>query len=119
MKHNKIILLVEDDIEIATRLMSKILALSNIDSVYHTTQIKEAISFLETTTPDLIILDLKLPDGNGMEILKKVKRNSSKIIVFMFSINSELRNICLRNGADKFFDKKEGSDKLLDSLRLL
>lgn len=119
MIKNKIILLIEDDIEVGNRLIKQISNLSNVGSLHWKKQLKESYLFLHETEPDIIILDLKLPDGIGIELLKKVKKKKTDIRVFIFSINSELKNICLRNGADQFFDKKDGTEKLLKVLDAL
>lgn len=116
MNKNKSILLVEDDIEIGSRLIRKISKLSDYYLIYRAKDLKEAFLFLEHTRPDIIILDLKLPDGSGIELLKKVKKKNSNIKILVFSINSELKNFCLRSGADEFFDKKDGVEKLLKVL---
>ncbi len=116
MINNKTVLLIEDDIEIGKWLIKQISGISNIGSVHWGTRLKESFLLFEQIEPDIIILDLKLPDGSGIEILKKVKALNSTVKVYVFSINSELKNICLRKGADGFFDKSCDGEKLMDTL---
>ena len=111
------VLLIEDDFEIGKWLEKRIMELSNIKSFNWETSIEKALIALSLNNPDVIILDLNLPDGNGIDLLKKIKsiKNNSK--VFIFSVNNELRKTCLRLGADCFFDKTTDSEKLIESLK--
>lgn len=111
------VLLIEDDFEIGKWLEKRIMKLSNIKSFNWETSIEKALIALSLNNPDVIILDLNLPDGNGIDLLKKIKsiKNNSK--VFIFSVNNELRKTCLRLGADYFFDKTTDSEKLIESLK--
>lgn len=116
MINNKTILLIEDDIEIGKWLIKQISGISNIESVHWGTRLSESFLLFEQIEPDIIILDLKLPDGSGIEMLKKVKTINSTVKVYVFSINSELKNTCLRKGADGFFDKSVDSHKLISTI---
>lgn len=111
------ILLIEDDFEIGKWLEKRILKLDNIESLNWEINIEKASIALSLNNPDIIILDLKLPDGNGIDLLKKIKRSKHKSKVYVFSVSNELRNICLRLGADCFFDKTTDSEKLIESLK--
>lgn len=111
------VLLIEDDFEIGKWLEKRILELVNIQSLSWDTSIEKALKSLSLNNPDIIILDLKLPDGNGIDLLKKIKKTNKKSKVYIFSVNNELRNVCLRLGADCFFDKTTDSEKLIESLK--
>lgn len=107
------ILLVEDDFEIGNWLKKRIEALDNISSLQWETNLEDSYAFLVKNTPDILILDLKLPDGSGIDLIKKIKRDKISTKIFIFSINSELKNTCLRLGVDKFFDKSSDSEALI------
>lgn len=110
------VLLVEDDVEIGKWLEKRILKLNNIKSLSWETRIEKASMVLLLNHPDVIILDLNLPDGNGINLLKKIKGIKRKFKVYIFSVNNELRKTCLRLGADHFFDKTKDSEKLIERL---
>lgn len=107
------ILLVEDDAEIADWLADRIEQNREIASFTWNASISEAQVSLMRMIPDLIILDLKLPDGNGIEILKTIKHRQLSVKVIIFSINTGMKNACLRLGAHAFFDKIGGGDDLM------
>ncbi|WP_100612915.1 response regulator [Confluentibacter lentus] len=111
------VLLIEDDFEIGKWLGKRILELSNIESLSWETSIEKALINLSLNNPDIIILDLKLPDGNGIDLLKKIKKAKKESKVFIFSVSNELRKTCLRSGADCFFDKTTDSEILIKSLK--
>lgn len=115
VKYN--LLLVEDDFEISKKLFTTFKDLNSIDVVDVSENVKEGIEKLSTSKYDILILDLNLPDGNGIEVLKWVKEKKIAIKVFIFSLNTELKKICLRLGADQFFDKSNDFDSLLEHIK--
>ena len=50
---------------------------------------KEAKEKLETSNPDLVLLDITLPDGNGFEICKYIKANKNIPIIFLTAKDEE------------------------------
>lgn len=111
------VLLIEDDFEIGKWLNKRILELNNIASLSWETSIEKALTALSHNNPDIIILDLNFPDGNGIDLLKKIKNTKQESKVYIFSVNTELRNVCMRLGADYFFDKTKESEELIASLK--
>lgn len=110
------ILLIEDDFEIGKWIEKRIAELNNIESLRWETDLKGAFNALVQSIPDIVILDLKLPDGNGIEFLKKIRMQNIQTKVYVFSVNSELKRTCLRLGANAFFDKSTDSEKLIEIL---
>lgn len=84
------ILLVEDDLLTAGVVMDSI---SEFGDVVHTSSLNETEGILSTRKFDLIILDVFLPDGNGLTLLQKIKQNPffEAIPVLVFSVNEDLR----------------------------
>ncbi|MFH0797338.1 MAG: response regulator [Candidatus Omnitrophota bacterium] len=75
MPSEKIKILVIDDEEIFCRLVKKVLELSGNYEVITATEGKQGIADAQRHQPDLIFLDLMLPDLNGTEVLKTLKEN--------------------------------------------
>ncbi|MGY8910426.1 MAG: response regulator [Flavobacteriales bacterium] len=120
MTTNKInLLLIEDDFLIGERLYNTAKDLQNINKINLSVNLEEAKTMLMLTDYDFIVLDLNLPDGNGIELLKWLKEKKKPVKVFIFSINIELKRICLKNGAEAFFDKSQDFDALIDTLKKL
>ena len=86
-------------------------------NIYLTESLQEAISILNKCKIKLLILDLKLKDGSGLEILKMLKEKQIKVDVFIFSISKELSTTCFKYGAKAFYDKAKDFDKLIDAIK--
>jgi DNA-binding NarL/FixJ family response regulator len=68
--------------------------------------------------PDVIVLDLQLPDGNGLDILPQLKARqpSPAIAVLTNFAQGAFRARCLSLGADWFFDKSSEFETVGDAL---
>ncbi len=111
------ILLVEDEIELA-RSLKKILEHNkyNIDLVHDGL---ESISFIETYQYDLIILDVMLPNLDGINILKRIRESNLDVKVIMLTAKSQVENKveALDLGADDYITKPFASSELLARIR--
>lgn len=108
--------LVEDNRELVSWLVNKIdnnkkLDLAGISYTYN-----GAFEMLKSVNAEVIILDLKLPDGSGVDILRKIRKAKLNIKILVLSMNIQASNLCLRIGADYFFDKSKDIDILLEKL---
>ena len=82
---------------------------------------KEAMSSLNTQAPDMVFCDLKLPDGDGMKILSKVRSISPRTIVNMITAygSEETRDEAKRLGAYSFIDKPFNEEDILKNIKEL
>lgn len=110
------LLLIEDDFLIGEKLYNTAKTLQNIEKVNLKDTLEKAKTELMLSHYDLIILDLNLPDGNGIELLKWLKENNKKPKVFIFSMNIELKRMCLKYGAHAFYDKSQDFDILISNI---
>jgi len=101
---NRNILMVEDDIELA-EIISETLEAYKI-KVTNFTSPKKAIESLKNNIYDLVILDLSLPEIDGLEVLKKI-REFSNIPIIISSARSDFddKSIAFENGADDYLPK--------------
>jgi len=74
----------------------------------------QAYSSIEEHQPGLIILDLNLPDINGIEVLKQLKRSSSKAPVLVISMISDplIISRAIESGAAGFLPKNTNKEEL-------
>jgi two-component system, OmpR family, KDP operon response regulator KdpE len=99
MNNRPIILIIDDEIQIR-RLLQLTLELDGYNLKFATTG-KDGIVMAGSERPELIILDLGLPDIDGIEVLKKI-REWATIPVIILSVRSSETDIiaCLDRGAD-------------------
>jgi CheY-like chemotaxis protein len=117
------ILVVEDDIPTA-KLLEEALKMEGFE-IEIVTMAKEAIEKLEeiregkSEKPDLILLDLILPDQNGIEVLKEAKKYSETKDIKIFALTNysdpEMNKQLLKEGIDKIILKAQISLKELSN----
>ncbi|WP_031392242.1 response regulator transcription factor [Kineothrix alysoides] len=111
-----LILIIEDE-EAICSFISAVLT-SNDYHVVKAKTGKEGLSLFTSHIPDIVLLDLGLPDMDGMEILKKI-RNWSKIPIIVVSARGHEREkvAALDLGADDYIVKPFGTSELLARIR--
>ena len=113
---SKRILAVDDSEVICNRLCSMLSEIDNVDVVGQARNSSDGYELYGTLKPDIIILDIRLPDENGISLLKKIKAEDSEITIVMFTNYPYLayKKRCMELGADHFFDKSTELQKLVD-----
>jgi two-component system, OmpR family, KDP operon response regulator KdpE len=77
-----------------------------------------ALDSVSVRMPDAMVLDLVLPDGNGVEVCKQVRGWSSLPIVVLSAVGDEREKVrALDAGADDYVTKPFGTEELLARLR--
>jgi len=77
---------------------------------------KEALQLISETNPDVAILDIRMPEMNGIEVLKRIRETGSllKIIVLTNYPYKQYRDRCIAEGANYFLDKNLDIEKLTE-----
>ena len=79
---------------------------------------QEALDAVSVRPPDAIVLDLVLPDGNGIEVCKEIRRWSTVPILVLSAVGDEQQKVlALDAGADDYVTKPFGSEELLARMR--
>lgn len=114
------ILIVEDDKELE-RNLREILHKERYETKTATLA-SEAIAALEESTFDLVLLDINLPDGSGLDVLRTARRDfSTHAQVLILSAKSEIQDKIdgLDSGADDYLAKPFSIIELLARIRAL
>lgn len=110
------ILTIEDEKNIS-RFITKLLPVYGYKVLTASTG-KEGLELITSICPDVILLDLGLPDMDGMEIIQKVREWSSNPIIVLSARTSEKEKVlALDAGADDYITKPFGSNELLARIR--
>ena len=115
------IFLVEDSAVLRDRLMSQLARQENAQVIGSADDATGAIEQIQRLNPDLVILDIRLRQGNGYQVLKAIKTHGKPptIVVLTNFPYPQYRQVFLANGAEFFFDKSTEFDSAMDCLSKL
>jgi DNA-binding NarL/FixJ family response regulator len=101
------VFLVEDSSLIRERLLRLLDAMPAVNVVGYAETACDAIEQIHIRHPDVVILDIKLKGGNGINVLREVKRHMPAVVVVMLTnyTSPQFRTQCMQAGADYFLDK--------------
>lgn len=106
------VLLVEDDPNIVDLIRSN-LAVRGFDTVVSVTG-RRVIELLDTEEPDIVLLDLMLPDADGVELCRAVRERSPVGVIVVSARGGERDKVTALNaGADDYLTKPFGIEELL------
>lgn len=113
------LLLVEDDRPLA-RSLEKALRAQGF-TLNHVETGAAALHVIDTEHPDLVILDLGLPDMDGLEVLKKLRKTQSELPVLLLTARDTVQDKVqgLNQGADDYLAKPFDMNELLARLRAM
>lgn len=119
MPHERRVLIVEDDDAIA--MMVSYLLKSHGYEVARAAGLEEARGRLREFSPEIVLLDILLPDGNGLSYLEELREDprTRTTPVFIISVlhGKDLRRQALDAGATTFIPKPFRPSELVESLR--
>lgn len=112
------ILIVEDHQVVAQGLTALLVEQNHIDAVHHAADGNSCLEFLSNNKIDIILLDINLPDCNGLELCKEIRQRFKDIkIIGLSTFNLPgIINKMLENGAEGYLMKNASSQELLDAI---
>lgn len=104
----------QDTVDILRRLLER-----NDYSVVSALSLTEARKKLTETKADIVVLDINLPDGSGLDLLHEIREVDSDMPVIMLTAYSEIENAIrsLKEGVDDFIPKPFENNYLLHSIQ--
>jgi two-component system KDP operon response regulator KdpE len=111
-------ILVIDDEQQILRALRTILSQQNYQVTTSATG-EEGLALVTTAQPDIIILDLGLPDISGVEVCRQLRTWSDTPVIILSAHDSEAEKVAaLDSGADDYLTKPFGVDELLARIRV-
>ncbi|CAM3280638.1 MULTISPECIES: response regulator [Paenibacillus] len=111
------ILVVEDDAQI--RKLLKVTLHAHEYAVYEASTGEEGLKQVSLASPDLVILDLGLPDLSGLDVLRRIREWSNLPVIVLTAMDREADKIlALDNGADDYVTKPFGMGELVARIRV-
>jgi two-component system response regulator DevR len=112
---------VDDSVLVRERLIDLVSEIDGVEVIGQAGDVKEAEGSIRELNPDAIILDIRLPGGSGIEVLRQVKREHAATVVIVLTSYPypQYRNECLDAGADYFLHKATEFSKVGEILNRL
>ncbi len=113
------VLIADDSEALVQRLVTTLAKLDGIEIVGHAETVAEAAEGVRNLRPDVVILDIRMPGGSGIDVLDGMKRDrvTPTVIVLTNYDYPQYRKKCLQSGASFFFDKSAEFEKVAQVLR--
>ena len=111
---------IADDSELVReRLKAMLSELTEIEIIGQAQDGIEATSSIRKLKPDVVILDIRMPGGSGIQVLQNIKKDKQAPIVIILTNYPypQYRKKCMEVGADFFFDKSTEFEKIPEVLK--
>jgi DNA-binding NarL/FixJ family response regulator len=121
-RHKNLRVFVADDAAIIrTRLTAMLGRIEGVEVVGEAENGQAAVMGIEKTEPDVVLLDLNMPDGSGIGVLKALgdKIRRVRFVVLTNYATPHYRKKCLEMGATRFFDKSNEFIKAIEYVQCL
>ncbi|MBB6713806.1 response regulator [Clostridium gasigenes] len=122
MSENKIKLIIVDDHDLIREGLNRILSFEDdLVILGEGKNGKEGLELIKTLTPEIVLLDINMPEMNGIETLKKIKEYSKDIKVVMLTVENDRRTIneAIDIGADAYVLKESAGSEITNAIRLV
>jgi DNA-binding NarL/FixJ family response regulator len=112
------VVIVDDSALVRKRLAVMISGLSRIELAGEAESVAQALELIRRCHPEAVVLDIRLKDGNGFDVLRQVKHEPGAPVVIMLTSfpSNKARQACRALGGDFFFDKATEFQKALEVL---
>ena len=111
-------ILIVDDNDMMRALLRGILRSENYDIIGEVKNGAVALDAIARNKPDIVFLDVIMPEMDGLEALQNIKESNPEIVVIMITGNPSKENVeeSIQGGASGFIIKPFNSAKVLDTL---
>ncbi len=114
LNHKIQVFIADDSLIVRERLVTMLDELAGIEIVGQAENVAEAISAIRKLQPDVVILDIRMPGGSGIDVLQNIKRDEAAPMVIILTNYPYpgYRQKCMNAGADFFLDKSTEFDQI-------
>jgi len=113
------VFIVDDSSIVRDRLVALLSELEAVSVVGQAADAAEAMQRIRELRPDAVVLDIRLASGNGIDVLRAIKKERPDVLVIMLTLypDPQYRESCMKAGASFFLDKFTGFDKIPEALK--
>jgi DNA-binding NarL/FixJ family response regulator len=115
------IFIVDDSELVVERVRALISNIEGLEIIGQATNANDAVEAILKQEPDVVILDIRLIGKNGMNVLKRIKKQHAPPVVIIFTNypDPQYRKKCREFGAEYFFDKVTEIESFIKVLKML
>jgi len=113
-------ILIVDDHELVRHGLAQLLSDEpDLETCGEAEDVDGAIKQVEETNPDLVVVDISLKNGNGLELIKRIKTNHPNVKTLVSSMHDEslFAERVLHAGAMGFINKQQAMETVIDAIR--
>lgn len=110
------VLIVDDQLRARQSLKALLATCPQIEEIREAGNGQQAVRLVEESLPDVVLMDVLMPEMNGLEAIRLIKTRYPKVQVFMLTMYGEYLDDAVAAGADGFFIKGEPPERLLTIL---
>ena len=113
------VLIVDDSAIVRERLKTMLSEIVEPENISQAKDPFEAIRSFHKLNPEVVILDIRMPGGSGIDVLQEIKKETTPPLVIVLTNYPypQYRKKCMDAGADFFFDKSSEFDKVTEVLK--
>ena len=115
------VLIADDSCEVRERIKILLSEVEKVEMIGEAENVQQAIEHIRQQGPDVVILDIQMPGGNGIDVLREIEKKDRVPMVIMLTNYPypQYREKCKKMGADYFIDKMAEIEKLPGILEAL
>jgi len=112
------VVIVDDSVLVQERLTIMFAGLHGVEVVGTAQDALEGTSVIRELNPDVVILDIKMPVGSGIDVLRNIKESNPliKVVILTNYPYEQYRRKCMDLGAEYFFDKSSEFERIPEVL---
>ena len=101
------LLIADDSDQVRMRLVDMLSDLKGIETIFEAQEGLEAIKLTRELRPDVVVLDIRMPKRNGIEVMSEIIQEDYKPVIIILTSYpyDQYRKRCMEAGSDYFFDK--------------
>jgi DNA-binding NarL/FixJ family response regulator len=110
------VFIADDSSEIRKRIKAMLSVLAErVEMIGEAGNVQDAIHRIHEFEPDVVILDVRMPGGSGIDVLQKIrKKNEVPVIIILTNYpHSQYQKKCMEAGADFFFNKSRDFEEIV------
>jgi len=115
------VLIVEDDLRLRAALAQAVLAAPDLKLVGETDDLPDGLRLLEAMQPEVLLVDIGLPSGSGLELIRHAAKRSPHCNVMVITVFAEEQLVvdCIEAGATGYLLKGSSPQDIAAQIRLL